>query len=234
MSVDAADRSARMLRSWDSNAGAWTDAVRERRIPSRRAGTDAAILAAVLRTKPPCVLDVGCGEGWLARALAAHGCRVVGIDASEALVASAQALGGGTFVAMTYEAIGARASALGGPFDVAVCNFSLLDAELAPLLDALRGVLLPRGRLVIQTVHPWVANGGERYADGWREETFAGFGGGFTTAMPWYFRTLESWGVALGASRFTIERIAEPADVDAGRPLSLLIEAVPANAGHHS
>src|SRR4051812_44951877 len=173
LSVDAAERSARMLQSWDSNADAWTDAVRERRIASRRAGTDDAVVAAVLRTKPPSVLDVGCGEGWLARALAAHGCRVAGIDASEGLIASARNLGCGTFFAMTYAALGARASELGAPFDIAVCNFSLLEAELAPLLGVLRDMLTARGRLVIQTVHPWVACGGEPYTDGWREETFA-------------------------------------------------------------
>jgi 2-polyprenyl-3-methyl-5-hydroxy-6-metoxy-1,4-benzoquinol methylase len=227
LSVAAADRSARMRQSWDSNAAAWTDAVRERRIASRRAGTDAAIVAAVLRTKPASVLDVGCGEGWLARSLAAQ-CRVVGVDASEGLIASARNLGGGTFVAMTYDEIGARAAELGAPFDVAVCNFSLLEVELAPLLDALRGVLAPRGRLVIQTVHPWVACGSEPYADGWREETFASFGGGFTAPMPWYFRTPASWVDAIGASRFAIERIVEPVDADSGRPLSLLIEATPA------
>jgi 2-polyprenyl-3-methyl-5-hydroxy-6-metoxy-1,4-benzoquinol methylase len=225
LSVDAADRSARMLQSWDSNADAWTDAVRERRIASRRAGTDDAIVAAVLASKPASVLDVGCGEGWLARALAAQRCRVVGIDASEALVASAWNLGGGTFVAMKYEAIGVRAAEIGAPFDVAVCNFSLLDAELAPVLDALRGVLAARGRLVIQTVHPWVACGDAPYVDGWREETFASFGGGFTAPMPWYFRTLASWVDAIGASRFAIERIVEPVDAESGRPLSLLIEA---------
>ncbi len=220
-----ADRSARMLQSWDSNADAWTDAVRERRIASRRAGTDDAIVAAVLASKPASVLDVGCGEGWLARALAAQRCRVVGIDGSEALVASARSLGGGTFVAMKYEAIGVRAAEIGAPFDVAVCNFSLLDAELAPVLDALRGVLAARGRLVIQTVHPWVACGDAPYVDGWREETFASFGGGFTAPMPWYFRTLASWVDAIGASRFAIERIVEPVDAESGRPLSLLIEA---------
>jgi 2-polyprenyl-3-methyl-5-hydroxy-6-metoxy-1,4-benzoquinol methylase len=225
LSVNVADRSARMLQSWDSNADAWTDAVRERRIASRRAGTDDAIVAAVLASKPASVLDVGCGEGWLARALAAQRCRVVGIDASEALVASAWNLGGGTFVAMKYEAIGVRAAEIGAPFDVAVCNFSLLDAELAPVLDALRGVLAARGRLVIQTVHPWVACGDAPYVDGWREETFASFGGGFTAPMPWYFRTLASWVDAIGASRFAIERIVEPVDAESGRPLSLLIEA---------
>ena len=223
--MDAADRPARMLQSWDSNADAWTDAVRERRIASRRAGTDDAIVASVLASKPASVLDVGCGEGWLARALAARRCRVVGIDASAALVASARNLGGGTFVAMTYEAIGVRAAELGAPFDVAVCNFSLLEAELAPLLDRLRGVLAARGRLVIQTVHPWVACGDAPYVDGWREETFASFGGGFTAPMPWYFRTLASWIDAIGASRFAIERVVEPVDAESGRPLSLLIEA---------
>jgi 2-polyprenyl-3-methyl-5-hydroxy-6-metoxy-1,4-benzoquinol methylase len=173
------------------------------------------------------VLDVGCGEGWLARAIAPHGCRVVGIDASEALIASARDLGGGTFVAMTYDAIAASTATLGAPFDVAVCNFSLLEAELAPLLDALHGVIGADGRLVIQTVHPWIACGDAPYVDGWREETFASFGGGFAASMPWYFRTLASWVDAIGASRFAIGRIVEPVDAESGRPLSLLIEATP-------
>ena len=223
-----AERSARLLKSWETNAGAWTEAVRERRIPSRRAGTDDAMVAAVLRAKPRKVLDVGCGEGLLARAIAPHGCRVVGIDSSEALIESARDLGGGAFVAMTYDAIGARAAELCAPFDAAVCNFSLLEAELAPLLDALRGVLGANGRLLIQTVHPWVAKGEEPYADGWREETFAGFGGRFSGTMPWYFRTLASWIDAIGASRFAIERIVEPANAETDQPLSLLIEATPA------
>lgn len=226
--MDAVDPVSRMLQSWVRNADAWTDAVRERRIPSRRAGTDDAVVAAILRTKHSSVLDVGCGEGWLARAVAPNGCRVVGIDASEALVASARDLGGGTFVAMTYDRIGTHAAELDAPFDVAVCNYSLLEAELAPLLDALHGMLDPRGRLVVQTVHPWVVCGEAPYVDGWREETFANFGNGFSTPMPWYFRTLASWVEAIGASRFVIERIVEPIDAASGRPLSLLIEATPA------
>ena len=54
---------AGMLRSWERNAAAWTEAVRERRIASRRAGTDAAIVGAVLDASPASVIDVGCGEG---------------------------------------------------------------------------------------------------------------------------------------------------------------------------
>jgi SAM-dependent methyltransferase len=228
--VDAPDPAARMLRSWDRNADAWIGAVREARIASRRAGTDAAIVDAVWRARPGSVLDVGCGEGWLARVLSERGCRVVGIDASEALVASARGLGGGTFEAMIYADLGSRARDLGAPFDAAVCNFSLLDADLAPVLEALRSVLGTRGRLVIQTVHPWLAYGGEPYADGWRVETFAGFGADFVEPMPWYFRTLGSWIDAVAAAGFAIERIDEPSDSGGGRPLSLLIVASCADA----
>lgn len=221
------DPAARMLRSWEANATAWTAAVRERRIASRRAGTDDAIIAAVLRAAPNRVLDVGCGEGWLARALSKRGCRVVGIDASESLIASARVLGGAVFETMTYADFPTRAAKIGISFDAVVCNFSLLEADMAPVLETLRDVLNPRGRLLIQTVHPWIANGAERYVDGWRVEEFADFGAGFTEPMPWYFRTLCSWIDAVSSAGFRIARIDEPIDASSGRPLSLLIEARP-------
>lgn len=221
------DATARMLRSWETNATAWTAAVRERRIASRRAGTDEAIIAAVLRAAPNRVLDVGCGEGWLARALSVQGCKVVGIDASEALIASARVLGGAVFEMITYADFPTRAAKIGGSFDAAVCNFSLLEADVAPVLETLRDILDPRGRLVIQTVHPWVANGAERYIDGWRVEEFADFGADFTEPMPWYFRTLSSWIDVVSSAGFRIARIDEPMDASSGRPLSLLIEAQP-------
>ena len=214
-----------MLRSWERNATAWTGAVRERRIASRRAGTDAAIIAAVLAAQPRNVLDVGCGEGWLARELSMHGCRVVGIDASAALIDSARSLGGGTFEAMEYTHVADRAVRLGAPFDLAVCNFSLLEEDLVPVLRALRYALAADGRLLIQTVHPWIAHREAPYVDGWRTETFADFGGDFVEPMPWYFRTLSSWLDVVVAAGLRIERVSEPLDAECGRPLSLLIDA---------
>ena len=74
----------RISQSWIANADVWTSAVRERRIESRRVATDAAIVSAVLDQHPKTVLDLGCGEGWLARAL--HGVDVTGIDGSPALI----------------------------------------------------------------------------------------------------------------------------------------------------
>lgn len=231
MSADADhrdDSSARMRQSWQRNAKAWTDAVRGQRIASRRAGTDAAIVDAVLRAKARRVIDIGCGEGWLARALAARGCEVVGIDASAALIDAARAVGGARFEAIEYDGLAASGAALGAPFDAAVCNFSLLDDDVTHTLGAVRALLGARGRLIVQTVHPWTACADQPYVDGWRTETFADFGADFVEPMPWFFRTLGSWLDAIRAAGFAIERCDEPLDAASGRPLSLLIHAVAA------
>jgi hypothetical protein len=129
------------------------------------------------------------------------------------------------FEVMTYADLDSRAQDLGAPLDVVACNFSLLDADLAPTLRSLRKVLRREGHLVIQTVHPWIAGRDGIYADGWRTETFADFGAAFIEPMPWYFRTLGSWIDAIGAAGFRIERIDEPMDAERGEPLSLLISA---------
>jgi 2-polyprenyl-3-methyl-5-hydroxy-6-metoxy-1,4-benzoquinol methylase len=221
------DRTAALAESWAANAGAWTDAVREGRIESRRLVTDAAILDALLERRPGRVLDVGCGEGWLARALAERGIAVVGIDASPALVQAARAAGGGEFHVRAYAELAADPSLAGGPYDAVACNFALLDENVLPLLAALRESLAPRGALVIQTVHPWTAAGEGAYADGWRTETFDAFGGAFERPMPWYFRTLGSWVALLRDAGLQIITLREPLHPRTGRPASLLMVAEP-------
>ncbi len=70
-----------ILAAWLCNAASWEAAVRERRIESRHLVTDQAIVAAVKDLAPRRELDLGCGEGWLARALTAEGIAVTGVDA---------------------------------------------------------------------------------------------------------------------------------------------------------
>lgn len=225
-----ADPDVRQRRSWDANADAWTEAIRGGAVASREAGTNAAVLSAVRDYEPTCVLDVGCGEGWLAHALARHGASVVGVDASEALIRAASD-GPGRFVVVDYGTLADDPAIVPGPFDVVVCNFSLLDEDVAPLLRALRRRLAPTsGRLIVQTLHPWAATGDAPYRDGWRLERFDAFGSAFSAPMPWFFRTFGSWWRVLEAAGLEVVRIEEPGALSdgassSGTPLSLLIVA---------
>ena len=212
-----------ILDAWRANAQAWERAVRERRIDSRRLATDQAILDAVLARSPRTAIDVGCGEGWLARALAQGGVQVLGVDAVPALVEAARAGGGGEFRVISYEEIAAGALCLQA--DVVVCNFSLLGAaSVDGLLAAVPGLLAAGGALIVQTLHPAMAGG--PYADGWREGSWAGCGEGFGLAAPWYFRTLGTWVAAFEAAGLGLAQLLEPLHPDTGRPASAIFVAM--------
>jgi SAM-dependent methyltransferase len=215
------NRKKALADSWTRNAANWTRAVRDGSIASRKAGTDAAILDAVAARKPARFLDAGCGEGFHVRRVAElTGCVATGFDGSAALVEAARAADpGGRYMVLTYDAFIADPGTLGGPFDVIAFNSALFDEDVAPVLAAARGLLTRGGAILIQTLHP-AAVGGD---DGWRTEDFAAFGDGDWTPMPWYFRTLESWRVAIAQAGLTLTSAAEPAAKAGGAPLSLLM-----------
>lgn len=216
------DEPARLLRSWDDNATAWTAAVRSGAVESRRLATDAAILDAVLERQPRKVLDLGCGEGWLVRALAERGVTAVGVDGAAPLVEAATSAGG-SFMRLTYAELTAAPERCGQSFDVVAANFALLEKEIHPLLWALRRIMSADGSLLVQTLHPLAAGG--PYQDGWRTEDFRGFGEAEWTPMPWYFRTLGSWVGVLRDAGFALQALREPVHPQDRRPLSLLLEA---------
>ncbi|HEY2780941.1 MAG TPA: class I SAM-dependent methyltransferase [Steroidobacteraceae bacterium] len=248
-------REQEIIRSWHANAAPWSEAIRSASIASRKLVTDQAIIDAVKKATTsasladvfgPRVLDVGCGEGWLARALCELGMRVTGVDIVPDLIAQAVALkdaaslgppfrdlqipgvqigktwGTVAFQVQDYESIASR-HWRAGPFDAAVCNFSLLGGEsVDSLIAALPFYLAENGYLVIQTLHPVAACGALPYQDGWREGSWQGFSGAFRTPAPWYFRTLESWRTLLERCGFDILECREPKAPGAVTPSSVI------------
>lgn len=210
----------KVVEAWSRNTDPWVAAVRGREIASRALVTDAAIVEAVRSCAPRTGVDLGCGEGWLIRALPEVD--MIGVDAIPGLVEAARVSGGGAFRVMSYEEIAAGGLQLS--VDVAVCNFSLIGEEAtANLLRAAPTYLRPGGTLIVQTVHPLMACGDAPYVDGWREGSWAGFSSDFQDAPPWYFRTMASLVALFVDSGLRLVEMREPVHPETGKPVSLIL-----------
>src|SRR3954454_190363 len=109
------------------------------------------------------VLDVGCGEGQLARRIAALGAAVVGIDPTVAQISEAKARAGGPGYA--------RASAIDlpvryGAFDAVVACLVLEHIEpFEPAIDEIVRILATGGRFVLFLNHPLLQTPGSGFID---------------------------------------------------------------------
>ena len=181
-----------------------------------------AIINAVLDKQPKTVLDVGCGEGWLARELDKTGVDVLGIDVVPALIEAARQGGAGRFQSLAFEEL----SSLKETFNVIVCNFSLLGKEsVTHLFQQFPRLLTHKGAVIVQTIHPVVACGDRSYEDGWREGSWSGFSSEFSDPAPWYFRTLDSWKSVFLKSGFCLQDMLEPINPKTNQPASVIFIA---------
>jgi SAM-dependent methyltransferase len=210
----------KIVDSWHKNTAPWVSAVREGEIESRLLVTNRAIVDVVRSLGPATGIDIGCGEGWLVRAL--DGIAMIGVDVVPGLVDAARQAGGGDFRIMSYEEI--AQGQLNLACDVAICNFSLLGQEsVEGVFRAAPSFLRPGGTLIVQTMHPVVACGDAPYADGWRVGSWAGFNAGFTDPPPWYFRTLGSWVRLFSDHGLQLREMHEPLHPRTGKPASLIL-----------
>jgi trans-aconitate methyltransferase len=95
-----------------------------------------------------CVLDVGCGDGILAKVLLDRGCNVVGIDSSEEMVASARGLG---IDARVADAGRLESEFAGEKFDAVMSNAALhWMTDQYAVVRGVWGVLRPGGRFAAE------------------------------------------------------------------------------------
>jgi SAM-dependent methyltransferase len=137
--------------AWERNAADW---VRWARKPGHdsywRFHRDRFL--SLVPTPGRLTLDVGCGEGRVTRDLAALGHRVIGVDASETMIAAAREAG------TDGEYVVADAAQLPFPdahADLVVAFMSLMDVDdMHAAVGELARVLEPGGRLALAVVHP--------------------------------------------------------------------------------
>ena len=171
-------------------------------------------------------LEIGSGEGRVARDLAARGHWVVGLDSSPTLARFAKEAGTGPAYLL------ANAAALPFPdesFDLVVAYNSLMDVEDMPaaVSEAAR-VLTRPGRFCIGVTHPFADTGefvGEGpdarftttrpYFGGHRFEGTAQRGGLTMTFHGWT-HTLEDYAIALESAGLVLELLREPRPTGSG------------------
>src|SRR5262245_30466215 len=136
---------------WEAHAGQWIDWARAPGHDSFwRYHRDQFL--EILPTPGRCTIDIGCGEGRLARHLKALGHRLIALDASPTMVAAARDFD----PSMDVRPADAAALPLeDASADLAIAFMSLqdIDAMDAAIREVAR-VLEPNGRFCLAIVHP--------------------------------------------------------------------------------
>ena len=96
-------------------------------------------------------LDVGCGDGLLTRALAAHGIATLGVDASPGMIALARHRRGGN-PRIDYRVADVMTWVMPGTFDVVLSVSTAHHMALEEIVPRLVRAVAPGGTLLIQDV----------------------------------------------------------------------------------
>jgi trans-aconitate methyltransferase len=145
------------------------------------------------------ILDLGCGDGALTAKLVAMGCEVVGVDASEAQIRGARAMG------LDARVMDGEQLTFSNEFDAVFSNAALHWMRRADdVMAGVRRALRPHGRFVAEMGgHRCVEKIRIALVDALNRRGLDGAG-----AVPWYFPTVEEYSERLIKGGFTIKYIA--------------------------
>lgn len=146
--------------TWDQKAAFWDTLNGDEGSPLTRALIWPAIERLARLEPGQRVLDIACGNGVLARRLAALGGHVTAVDISPALIERARDHAQPSGQPIDYRVVDATdetaLTALGeAQYSLVVCSMALMDIPfIAPLFRAVRRLLSPEGRFVFVVPHP--------------------------------------------------------------------------------
>ncbi len=168
------------------------------------------------------VLDAGCGEGYLARALAARGAHVTGIDRSARLIALARARDPGGGIDYQVADLSLPLPGTAGPFDAAACYLVLNDVrDYRGFAATLAASLAPGGRLAIALNNPYSAVIDRHVTDYFDSGAVSRYRGLWEIGIRahYHHRTLENYLDAFHAGGLRLTKLADvPALADAHGP----------------
>ena len=214
--------SQQILESWKANAANWIATIDNAELETRTLVTNNAITNAVCGYAGSTVLDIGCGEGWLTRALRKKGKQSFGVDAIGELIDNAIAKDGPFYEVGSYKELAAGRKLQLPLFDAAVINFALIDKEeTEALIHSIPGYLVQNGLVFIQTLHPLAIAAAADYTSGWKEGSWNGMKRNFEQPYQWYFRTLEDW-LQLFTANYLLIAMKEPIHPETKKPVSVI------------
>jgi 2-polyprenyl-3-methyl-5-hydroxy-6-metoxy-1,4-benzoquinol methylase len=169
------------------------------------------------------LLDVACGHGRAARALARLGAAVTGVDLSAELIATARQCEAEDRLGLQYHVADVADLDMwwdGVVFDGAICEMAMMDIDgLDSALAAVASVVRPGGWFVISLVHPCFP-GNEAGLSSWPPDRSYSDEGWWTSdahnpdgvriRVGSSHRTLSTYLNTLIAAGFSIERLVEP------------------------
>ena len=158
MNPRSSDETRQVARkNWDEMAAWYDEKQGDQGDLWHRTLIDPALLQEVGSVAGLKVLDLGCGNGYLARKLAKQGANVTGVDSSARLIERARARESQSRLGITYHTTDAAHLGMleDDSFDIVVSNMALMDIARADLaIGESSRVLRPQGRFVASLSHP--------------------------------------------------------------------------------